>query len=300
MAVLPNRYLVKLDSNNDYFRTYLPHLGVLRVTIEKANEITIPKEGGARGFLDRIIKDVPDCYCKVKVGAGDEWRTTTKKNEYHPEWNETHDFLVADDDQRLFVDVFDDDHGADDDIGLGSITVRDLLLAGGSQELSLVHKGTPTDAKIAISARFYHLVDDAGVITSAEAGEEGQIVGVATVLIASALGLQGQRDELKPSVQVKWGAAEFCTAIKSYSPGTDIFNPTFDQAFQIPLTADLVANPESFRIVLLNEKDETGSVEIPFEDILQAPGLVKEDNFDVGSGAVVRASISIRGMQLSQ
>jgi Ca2+-dependent lipid-binding protein len=299
MAVLPNRYLVKLDSNNDYFKTYLPHLGALRVTVEKATNTSIPKEHGARGFLNKIIKDVPDCYCKVRVGAG-EWRTSIKKNDYHPEWNETHDFLVEDDDQRIFVEIFDDDFGSDDDIGLGSITVKELLLAGGTQELDLVHKGTPTDAKVIISAKFYHLVDDASLITSAEGDYEGPIVGLATVLIAGALGLQGQRDELNPSVKVEWGATSFCTATKSYSPGMDIFNPSFDQAFQIPLTADVLANPGNFKIALLNRELETGSVEIPFEDVLQAPGLVKEESFDMGSGAVVRASISLRGLQLAR
>ena len=28
MAVLPNRFLVKLDASSDYFKTYQPHLGV--------------------------------------------------------------------------------------------------------------------------------------------------------------------------------------------------------------------------------------------------------------------------------
>ncbi|GJC86196.1 C2 domain-containing protein [Colletotrichum tofieldiae] len=297
MAVLPNRYLVKLDSNNDYFKTYLPHLGALRLTVERAVGISGPKKSGAKRLLAKIVKDVPDCYCKVNVGAEDEWRTTTKKNDHDPEWNETHDFLVADHDQQIFIDVQDDDLGGDDDIGIASTTVKDILLNGGSQQLDLTHKGEPTDAKIIVHAKFFNFVDDAGVITSTQSQSEGQIVGLATVLIASALGLQGQRDELNPSIKVTWGAKEFRTAAKSYSPGTDIFNPSFDQAFRIPVTADLIANPANFKIALLNKTSETGSVEIPFEDVLRAPGLVKEESFDVGSGATVRASISLRGLQ---
>ncbi|KZL86889.1 c2 domain-containing protein [Colletotrichum incanum] len=297
MAVLPNRYLVKLDSNNDYFKTYLPHLGALRLTVERAIGISGPKKSGAKRLLAKIVKDVPDCYCKVNVGAEDEWRTTTKKNDHDPEWNETHDFLVADHDQQIFIDVQDDDLGGDDDIGIASTTVKDILLNGGSQQLDLTHKGEPTDAKILVHAKFFNFVDDAGVITTTQSQSEGQIVGLATVLIASALGLQGQRDELNPSIKVTWGAKEFRTAAKSYSPGTDIFNPSFDQAFRIPVTADLIANPANFKIALLNKTNETGSVEIPFEDVLRAPGLVKEESFDVGSGATVRASISLRGLQ---
>ncbi|WQF76720.1 Putative C2 domain, synaptotagmin-like mitochondrial-lipid-binding domain, C2 domain superfamily [Colletotrichum destructivum] len=297
MAVLPNRYLVKLDSNNDYFKTYLPHLGALRLTVERAVGISGPKKSGAKRLLAKIVKDVPDCYCKVVVGAEDEWRTSTKKNDTDPEWNETHDFLVADHDQRISIDVQDDDLGGDDDIGVASTTVREILLGGGSQQLDLTHKGEPTDAKVVVHARFFNFVEDAGAITATRSENQDQIVGLATVLVASALGLQGQRDELNPSIKVSWGAKEFRTAAKSYSPGTDIFNPSFDQAFRIPVTADLLANPAGFRIALLNKADETGAVEIPFEDVLAAPGLVKEESFDVGSGATVRASISLRGLQ---
>ncbi|KAK1623771.1 C2 domain-containing protein [Colletotrichum phormii] len=299
MAVLPNRYLVKLDSNNDYFRTYLPHLGALRLTIERAIGISGPKKSGAKRLLAKIVKDVPDCYAKVNVGAEEEWRTSVKKNDHDPEWNETHDFLVADYDQRIFIDVQDDDLGGDDDIGIATTTVKDILLDGGSQELALTHKDEPTDAKIVVHAKFYNFVDNAEVITTTQSENEHQIVGLATVLIASALGLQGQRDELNPSVKVTWGAKEFRTAAKTYTPGTDIFNPSFDQAFRIPVTADLLANPANFKISLLNKADETGAVEIPFQDVLQAPGLVKEESFDVGSGATVRASISLRGLQVA-
>lgn len=110
MAVLPNRYLVKLDGTIDFFKTYLPHIGVLRLTVANASGLALPKNkessGGATGKISKLlakvgIKDTPDCYCKVKVGAESEWRTSTKNDSYTPEWNETHDFLVADFDQII-------------------------------------------------------------------------------------------------------------------------------------------------------------------------------------------------------
>ncbi|KUI60273.1 Extended synaptotagmin-2 [Cytospora mali] len=300
MAVLPNRFLVKLDGNNDYFKTYLPFVGVLRLTVERAIGISGPKKSGASRLLAKIVKDVPDCYCKVSVGAEAEWRTSTKSNDHDPEWNETHDFLVADYDQRILLNLQDDDLGDDDDMGVAMTTVKDILLRGGSQELSLTHKGEPLDTKLVLKARFYNFVDDADVITTTQSENKDQIVGLATVLIASALGLQGDRDALNPSIKVTWGAKEFRTAAKSYSPGTDIFNPSFDQAFRIPVTADLLADPGNFRISMLNKAEETGFVEIPFQQILQAPGLVREESFDVGSGVSVRASISLRGLQATE
>ncbi|KAG6360477.1 hypothetical protein INS49_011539 [Diaporthe citri] len=299
MAVLPNRFLVKLDNNNDYFKTYLPHLGALRLTVEKATGVRGPKKNAVMKLLNKIVKDIPDCYCKVAVGAEEEWRTSTKKDENNPEWNETHDFLVADNDQEIVIDVQDEDLGSDDDIGIATTTVKDILLDGGSKELQLFHNGDPVDARVSVRAQFYNFVDDAGILSSKSDAEEGQMVGLATVLIGSVSGLQGQRDELNPSVKVSWGEKEFFTAAKSYTPGTDIFNPSFDQAFRIPLTAALLANPESFKLTLLNKKDETATFEIPFSDILQAPGLIKEDSFAVGLGVTVRASISLRALRLA-
>lgn len=300
MAVLPNRYLVKLDGNNDYFRTYLPFAGALRLTVERATGITGPKKSGASKLLAKLVKDVPDCYCKVNVGAEAEWRTSIKSNDHNPEWNETHDFLVADYDQRILLNIQDEDVGEDDDMGVAVTTVKDILLRGGSQELTLTHNGTPLDARVVVKARFYNFVDDADVIMTTQSESKDQIVGLATVLIASALGLEGARDELSPSVKVTWGGKEFRTGVKTYTPGTDIFNPSFDQAFKFPVTADMLASPGNFRISLLNKTNETRFIEVPFQQILQSPGLVREENFDVGSGAAVRASISLRGLQASE
>lgn len=300
MAVLPNRFLVKLDSNNDYFKTYQPHLGTIRLTIERATGISAPKKkSGASRLLSKIIKDVPDCYVKVNVGASEEWRTSVQKNNHEPVWNETHDFLVADFEQSISLDIQDDDLAGDDDIGLGHTTVKEVLLNGGSKELTLTHQGEPTDAKLIVHAQFYHFVAEASQLSSTSQSPD-QICGLATILIASVLGLNGQRDELNPSVAITCGDKKFQTAAKTYTPGTDIFNPSFDQAFQIPLTANMIANPASFRLALMNKKDEVGSVEVSFQDVLDSPGLVKEDSFDVGGGAKIRAQVFVQGLELAE
>ncbi|KAI8305694.1 hypothetical protein K4K59_012019 [Colletotrichum sp. SAR11_240] len=297
MAVLPNRYLVKLDGNLDWFKAYQHHLGVLRLTVDKATEINGPKKSGAKRLLDKIIKDIPDCFCQVSVGAEEMWRTKTVKNDHNPVWNETHDFLITDFEQVIAIDVDDDDLVGDDDVGLASTTVKDILLQGGTHELELIHNGEPTGAKIILHAKFFNFVPEVDALKAAESQGEGQICGLATVLIASALGLEGNRSDLNPSVKVTWGASEFQTPIKSYSPGMDIFNPNFDTAFRIPVTLDMVNNASSFKLALMNKTDETGAIEIPFSDILEAPGMIKADAFDVGSGATVRASISLHGLQ---
>ncbi|KAJ4364536.1 hypothetical protein N0V83_009131 [Neocucurbitaria cava] len=300
MFVLPNRFLVKLDANTDYFKAYQPDHGIIRLTIGKATGINPPKKSGASKFLAKIVKDIPDCFVKVDVGA-EQWRTSVKKNKYDPEWNETHDFLVTDYEQSISVDVQDDDLVGDDDIGIGHTTIKEVLLNGGTHELALTHNGDPSEVKLTIHAEFYNFIPEASLLTAASGGgAKDSVCGIITILVASALGLQGQRDELNPAIQVTWGDKKFLTAAKTYTPGVDIFNPSFDQAFKIPLTADMLTSPGSFRISLMNKKVETGGAEVPFQDVLSAPGMVKDGSFDMGSGASVRASISVHGVQLAK
>ncbi|KAM0544971.1 hypothetical protein ACHAPJ_011551 [Fusarium lateritium] len=300
MAVLPNRFLVKLDNSNDYFKTFQPHLGVLRLTVGKATEIKGEKQSGARKLLQKLVKDIPDCYCDVSVGAEGEWRTSTIKNKHDPEWNETHDFLVTDYDQRITVDINDEDLGGDDDIGIATTTVKDLLLKGGSQELALSHKGQTLETRLTLYGKFFNFVGESNTISTTGNENEGEICGLATVLIASVTGLSGQRDELNPSVKITWGDKEETTPAKTYSPGTDIFNPSFDSAFRFPVTADKLSNPPSFHLTLMNGTEKRGTVEIPFQSVSGANGMIREEQFDVGSGVAVRARVSLRGLQLAK
>ncbi|EMD62409.1 hypothetical protein COCSADRAFT_94390 [Bipolaris sorokiniana ND90Pr] len=307
MAVLPNRFLVKLDPNTDYFKAFQPHYGVVRVTIGKATGIDVPKHGEKKSGLKKLmakvkLEDVPDCYVKVKVGAEGEWKTSTVDNNREPEWNESHDFLVTDFEQDITADIQDEDMVGDDDMGLGSTTIKEILLKGGTQELVLTHKGQETSGRLVIHAKFFHLVNDAQVLSSpsAQSQGQGQICGVATVLIAGVQELHGHRDELNPSVKVTWGEKTFQTAAKSYSPGTDIFNPSFDQAFTIPITTDMLANPAGFQLSLLNKTAEVGSAQVAFSDVLTAEGMVLQDNFNVGNGSSIRAQISLHGVTEAQ
>jgi Ca2+-dependent lipid-binding protein len=301
MAVLPNRFLVKLDNNNDYFKTYQPHLGTIRLTIEKATGIAAPKkESGVKRLLQKVMKDVPDCYVKVNVGAEEEWRTSVQKNNREPVWNESHDFLVSDFEQRIALDIQDDDLAGDDDIGLGYTSIKDVLLNGGSKEITLTHQDQTTDARLIVHAKFHHFVAEPSLLSANNTDSADQIVGLVTILIASARNLQGNRDELNPKVAISWGQKKFETAAKTYTPGTDIFNPSFDQAFQVPATADMVANPSNFRIALMNKTAEVGVVEVPFADVVGAPGMVVGEAWDVGGGASVRAQISVHACQAAE
>jgi Ca2+-dependent lipid-binding protein len=298
MFTLPNRFLLKLDPNADYFKTYHYPLGMVRVTVEKAWGFGEEAKSSTRKLFNKLTRAAPDCYAKVDVGGEESWKTATKNNTNRPTWNETHDFVVSDFDQCIKVDVQDEDVNGDDQVGLAVTTVREILLAGGRQELKLTHKGEETEGRVSISCQYFKYVADAGSLTSSDHKGDGRLSGIATILVASAFGIKGQRETLKPSVVVTWGATQrFQTAIKTDAPGTDISNPAFDQAFRLPITTDLAgSSPDKFRIALLDGEKEIGGVDVPFESVANAPDKTLQQNFDVGNGATVRASIRLRGI----
>ena len=131
MLVLPNRFLVKMDSNADYFKTYHHPLGLVRITVDKAWGFAEEAQSKAKKFLSKLTRASPDCYATVQVGAEPEWRTTTKNNTTTPTWGETHDFVVSDFDQHVILNVHDHDVGSDDHVGLATVSIKDLMLAGG-------------------------------------------------------------------------------------------------------------------------------------------------------------------------
>jgi Ca2+-dependent lipid-binding protein len=249
--------------------------------------------------LSKLTRASPDCYAEVEVGAEEAWKTTTKNNSTTPVWNETHDFIVTDFDQCITVTVQDHDVGSDDEVGMGVTTVRDILTAGGEQELGLVLKGEDTDGKVSIKGHFYHFEADNSSLSASDHKGDGRLCGLISILIANATGIKGQREELNPSVVVTWGEGHrYQTAVKTDAPGTDINNPTFEQNFRIPVTTDLVgSSASSFRVSIFNKETEIGGTDVPFSALFDAPDMTLQDSFDIGDGAKVRASICLRGVK---
>ncbi|KAF7912093.1 uncharacterized protein EAF01_001114 [Botrytis porri] len=298
VVVLPNRIMVKLDANNDYFKTYHQPLGIVRITAEKAWGFAEESQSKTKKLFSKLTRASPDCYAEIEVGAEAPWRTTTKDNTTTPAWGETHDFVVSDFDQRIKVVVSDHDLNSDDEVGVAVTTVREMLVAGGKQELAMLHQGSESDSKVALSCEFFQFTsEDSNSFSASNHSGDGLMCGILNVLVAGAFDIKGQRETLKPSVVVRWGSKQrFQTAVQTDAPGTDINNPTFDQHFRIPVTATDITDG-NLRIVCMNGESEVGAVEIPFEDLQGAPDMTLQDNFDIGDGARVRASISLRGVK---
>ena len=299
MAVLPNRYLVKLDPNNDYFKTYLQPLGIIRLTVNKAWGFAEASQTKTGKLFSKLTGASPDCYASVNVGAEGPWKTSIKNNTTTPIWNETQDFVVTDFDQCITIDVQDHDINSNDQVGLAVTTVKEILTAGGKQELGMVHKGAETDGKVSLDCQFYKFAADDSSFSSSDHKGDGRLCGLLTILVAGATGIKGQREDLSPSVVVTWGSKNrFQTAVKIDAPGTDISNPAFDQSFRILITADMVGSgAENLRITCMNKETEIGSAEVPFADLLKAPNMTLEENFNIGNGTMVRSSICLRGIK---
>ncbi|QDS75787.1 hypothetical protein FKW77_000001 [Venturia effusa] len=294
IVVLPNRITVKLDASSDYFKTYHEPHGILRVTAEKAFGFAEESQSKTKKFFSKLTRASPDCYVEFEVGAEPAWRTTTKNNSTTPAWNEIHDFVVTDFDQQIKVVLSDHDINSDDEIGTALTTVKDILLAGGRQELAMTHKGADVGGRIVLSCQYFQFTSaDSSSLSSSAHSADGLMSGHLNVLIANAFGIKGHRESLKPSVVVTWGSKHrFRTSVKQDAPGTDINNPTFDQQFRIPVTTTDMTN-QSLRIAVLDGEREVGAVDVLIADLQNKDSLVRD--FDVGE-AKVRASVSLRGI----
>ena len=170
-------------------------------------------------------------------------------------------------------------------------------MAGGKLDLPLTLKHEETGGMVSVQCEFFQFAADTGSLSSSDHKGNGRLSGVATVLIAGAYDIEGKRKELTPSVVVTFGTEHrFQTAVKTDAPGTDINNPSFDQAFRVPLTPDIGGSPGPFRLALMNGEKEIGGANVPFADVTSAPEMTLAKTFDVGGGATVRASIWIRGL----
>ena len=57
-----------MDANNDYFKTYMYPLGVLRIKVEKAWGFAEEAKGTTKKLLSKITRSHPDRYAKVDLG----------------------------------------------------------------------------------------------------------------------------------------------------------------------------------------------------------------------------------------
>lgn len=291
ILVLPNRLLIKIDPANDYFKTYQPQLGFIRVTVLNGKGFVTPK-----GFF----KDIPDVYCNVRLGALPVWTTTTQNNTLSPHWNESNDFLLSDHDQELTFDVLDDDLTGDDKLGSGKITVGKLLLAGKHADIPLVAKGKNTGAKIAIKCEIYEFVPDLASFTDPNHLAKDRMCGMITIIVANARKVPGDRLEIMPHVKVRYGSKDFDTPMLTDMPGIDTNNPDFDCPFRIPLNVETAKAKDKFSFTLMERQSELATLEVAYDDVVAAPGhCLNMVHKKLDNGSSISIGITVAGIKLT-
>jgi len=242
MLVLPQRMVIPLDLGSyDYFDTYQPPMGMVRLAVASGRGFTVLQK--------MFLKDIPDVYCKLTLGARNPCRpafqTTTKYDDLEPCWKDEHcDFILYDMDQKVYVEVFDEDKGPldpDDELGKAEISVRDLFRKDGEVELELELDGVRTECFVTVTAELFHLSKELQSLTSAKYMGKNELCGLATIIVTRAFDIPIPKEDAATHVKVVYGEGSeheqtFYTGTVTDYPGYDALNPMFDCAFQVPLT----------------------------------------------------------------
>jgi len=296
MLVLPQQMLVKLDAETSIAEAHQEPLGVCRLTPVRAGEFKVQNK---KSYLR--VKDVPDVYLQISLGAHPLWRTKTVKNTTTPEFNESRDFLLSDHDQLVTIVAWDDDVTDDDYLGTGTVTVGQLL-SSPDRTVEVALNRVQKDGgdhfvdgcAVVLRCDVFPLVSDA---TSLAQGRN--LAGLLTVLVANAYDVPGAREDAASCVTVAFGTRDFCTAVVYDMPGVmDGTNPVFDAPFLVPLGAEDKESVMDTPLVLalVNGKEEIGRVVLEYSQLLEAPDLTIERKVEVGQGASIKFSVSLRGV----
>ena len=294
MMVLPNRMMVKMDPANDFLKTYRPPIGVARVTAIRGNGFKVQD----RSLLKA---DVPDVYCKFKLG-GKEWKTSTVRNSTDPVWeNDSGDFILCDHDQIISVEAWDEDAGAldggDDYLGGAKVTVGEVLLVGKTVTVDL-HGSEHRGSSVTLGCDICKLSSN---LDSLQSNKNDKLLsGVLTILVTQAENLPVAKEEVSSFVKIKYGPEiEFVTPTVADSPGIDALNPVFDSVFHIPLTPAHMASKEPIEIQLINGVDTMiGSITLMHDDLVNASeSIITEKRMIGDKGTSLKFCVTLQGVE---
>jgi hypothetical protein len=322
-SCLPNRRLYKMAHDNNYLDTYLPPVGVLRLTIESG-----------RGFVTekRLLgkDDVPDVYLNVTLGATlptspNVWRTKTITDQCNPVWNVSKDFLLWDRTQEITIHAWDEDGGPlnpDDELGIATVSVTELLLSPKRRkELPLLYRGRDTGACVMLSCVVGDWTADLESLSSTmdttrngstqnggKGGVDGshEICGLLVIIINRAFDLPLQRKTATTFVKTKFAGKEYNSNLIYDYPGYyDALNPVYDSSFTIPFTSEMeVADDATVELELLDagkpdNPSVVGTTSVRLAELNKYPGNTMTDTRRITSdGATLQFRISLSGVSI--
>jgi hypothetical protein len=293
VVVLPSRMTVKLDAACSFYDVYEPPVGIARVTLVSGY--------GFQAELNSIsANDIPDVYCNISLG-NKTWKTSTVKNSLTPQWkNEVVDFILSDRDQIISIHAWDEDTGLldqDDDLGNAQVTVGEIILAGKTKDLELQQRDKGTGALVKLHCSVCKLTTELGSLT-ANVGPN-MICGVLVILVCQAFNVPIDKDKASSFIKVTCGSSEFVTATVTDCPGVDALNPTYDCAFHMPLTVDVVKNSDvGFHLMNGTPPSTLGSLMVTQSDLVAAKDRTVTGRRKLGNqGASLEFRILLRGVE---
>ncbi len=202
MLVLPMRMVLPMDLGSyDYLDVYQPPVGMIRVRALKGRGFTVLRKV--------FVNDVPDTYCMLSLGASDGKRTSTQQDTCNPSWkDESFDFILYDYDQKIYVQIFDEDKSPldpDDELGKAEISVRELMKIGGTTELELMLEGKKTGCYVTLSVEMFYLSDQLQSLSSIHYMGKGNLCGLYTIVVTQAFNIPLPRVEAATYVKVQYG-----------------------------------------------------------------------------------------------
>jgi Ca2+-dependent lipid-binding protein len=293
MVVLPNRMMYKMDLLSDYREFYQHPVGVARITCVRGRDFVTEKKTFGK-------HDIPDVYCKIKVGCEKVWKTSTVKDNLAPTWNEANDYLLCDNDQIVSIEAWDEDNGAldkDDFLGSANVTVGEILLAGKTLEVELQIDNKGTGSFVTLHCDVLKLT--LSELTSLQGpAQPNQLAGLLTVIVTKALDLPLKKKDASSFVKVTCGGQEFVTGAVVDAPGYDAINPVYDIAFRVPLIGE--ATESTVKFELMNADKVLGEIIVKHADLVTATNQTISKRQAIGSdGAAIEFLVTLAGFAKS-
>mmetsp|Transcript_43914 Transcript_43914/g.92411 ORF Transcript_43914/g.92411 Transcript_43914/m.92411 type:complete len:737 (+) Transcript_43914:172-2382(+) len=311
ILVLPNRMVLPMDLGTyDFFDTYYPPVGMVRVTAVEARGFKVQK--------GRFMKDIPDCYVMISLGASKfadpPFKTSVKKDSLNPVWNEAGDFILYDLDQEVYIEVWDKDKEEDDRLGNAKVAVRDLFDKDGAMELPLELGGEKNGCFITIRADLHHLSSQkVGSFSSPSYAGKNQLCGLATILVTKAFDIPIPKEDAACNVKIIYGKGgdfekTFYTPVVMDYPGIDALNPMFNSVYHIPITAAMLSDKTKNKTVTFILVDnpgangtkahgELGTLICTLDEVISADmHMITKTSFIGNKGAKLEYRISLNGM----
>lgn len=285
LLVLPNRMLVPLNPCNDYFSTYILPKGYARITLVSGTGF---KSTGT------LIKDVPDVYCMVSLGAEEPIQSKTKNNSEEPEWNQSFDMLWCDNEQTIKLSAWDDDSMKDDHLGVGEVSLTAVIAAGKSKAVPLSLYGKPTGASVTVSVQMLEFSTTKTNFDLAMHGDDKK-AGMLAVIVAGAKDIPYEED-LTPSCKVTVGEEEFFTPVVMEAPGINPRVPAFNSTFRIPIDVEVLEKAPSVTFELMNKKVKMGEGVVEFADVMDAADMRIRNDFVMENGATLMTSVVMNSL----